>query len=104
MTMASLAHNLGNRLKVPVENSTGLDGKYDVDVKWAPDPTIERLGPFAQDAARMSGAAGVETSAPPTGINIFAALKDSLGLRLEPRKEQVEVVVVDHIERVPVGN
>ena len=36
--------------------------------------------------------------------DLFAAIRDFLGLRLEPRKQQVEVVVIDHIERVPTEN
>jgi uncharacterized protein (TIGR03435 family) len=36
--------------------------------------------------------------------DIFTALRNSLGLRLERRKEQVEVLVIDHIERVPTEN
>ena len=35
---------------------------------------------------------------------LFVALRESLGLRLEPRKVSVEVLVIDHIERVPAEN
>ncbi len=40
---------------------------------------------------------------PPT-TEIFHAFRDSLGLKLESRKQQIEVVVIDRIERVPTGN
>jgi uncharacterized protein (TIGR03435 family) len=36
--------------------------------------------------------------------NLFTSIRDLLGLRLEPDKQQVEVVVIDHIERVPTAN
>jgi uncharacterized protein (TIGR03435 family) len=38
------------------------------------------------------------------GDDIFTTIRASLGLRLERRKEQIEVVVIDHIERVPTAN
>lgn len=104
ITMAMLAHFLTDHLGGPVEDRTSLDGKYDIDVTWTPDPAFEKPGAFAQDAARRSGSEDTAASLPSGTGNIFAALRDTLGLRLEPRKEQVEVVIVDHIERVPVEN
>ena len=36
--------------------------------------------------------------------DVFSALQTQLGLRLEPRKAPVEVMVVDHMERAPTRN
>jgi uncharacterized protein (TIGR03435 family) len=36
--------------------------------------------------------------------DLFTAIRASLGLKLEPRKEQVEVIVIDSVERVPAEN
>jgi len=99
--MASLAHFVSVRLNAPVQDLTGLQGKYDVDVSWAPDRTIEKAGPFA---LAHSDAAFAEASLPAGKEDIFTSFRDTLGLRLEPRKEQVEILVIDHIERIPVGN
>jgi uncharacterized protein (TIGR03435 family) len=33
--------------------------------------------------------------------DLFVAIRESLRLRLEQRKEPVEVMVIDHIGRVP---
>jgi uncharacterized protein (TIGR03435 family) len=105
MTIASLARLIGNRLNALVEDLTGLKGTYDIDVAWTPDPILEKSGPFAQDAARLSGSGEPPTPSTPTGMgNIFAALPERLGLRLEARREQVEAVLIEHIERVLVEN
>jgi uncharacterized protein (TIGR03435 family) len=101
MTMATLVRLLSNRVKVPVEDLTGLEGKYDVDISWAPDPAFERPGGYALATAESHP--NVELPPAPEA-DLFMAARESLGLRLEARKEQVEVVVIDHIERVPTGN
>lgn len=106
MTLASLAHHLSIRLGAPVQDLTGLKGTYDIDLTWAPDRAIEPMGPFAAAyAAEHPGSAdgGAGAPAAPTA-DIFTAIRDSLGLRLEPRKEPAEVLVIDHIERVPTEN
>jgi len=103
MTMSSLARFLTARLGAPVEDATGLSGKYDIDITWTPDPT-EKGGAFTQNGARTAGSGDTEPS-PTTGLgSIFTAVRETLGLKLEPRKEQVEVIVVDHIDRAAVEN
>jgi uncharacterized protein (TIGR03435 family) len=63
-----------------VVDGTGLDGYYEFTLEWTP-PGREA------DAA--------------SGPSLFAALEEQLGLKLEPGKGPVEVLVIDHIERVP---
>jgi uncharacterized protein (TIGR03435 family) len=36
--------------------------------------------------------------------NLFSALQEQLGLRLEQRKGPVELLVIDHLEKAPVEN
>jgi uncharacterized protein (TIGR03435 family) len=76
-----------------VVDKTGLTGTYDFKLKWTPDQNL---------AATSTGSAGVqppESSAP----SLFTAIQEQLGLKLEPGKGPVEVIVIDHVER-PSGN
>lgn len=101
MTMAYLASRLSARGYGLVRDFTGLTGKYDIDLSWAPDRTFEPMGAFAR--AAEAGPPNLDLP-PPPAVGLFEALRESLGLRLEQRKEPVEVLVIDHIERVPSGN
>ena len=101
MTMATLARHLSGKGYGPVQDFTGLTGKYDIDLSWAPDRAFEPLGEFA--GANAAAHPNADLPPAPTA-DLFAAIRESLGLRLERRKEPVEVLVIDHIERVPTGN
>lgn len=79
--MAKLAFGLSRQLGRPVQDQTGLDGRYDFTLEFAPD-----TGPCAKAANADS------TDAP----SIFTAIEEQLGLRLEPAKGPVEVIVIDH--------
>jgi len=90
MTMEALAARLSTQGYGPVEDLTGLTGKYDIQLTWTPGTVLE---PAPPDAA-------IPAPAP----DLFAALRESLGLKLERRNQQVQFVVIDHIERIPTGN
>ena len=100
MTMATLASNLSRQGYGPVEDSTGLTRKYDIELHWTPDPAFEPRAAGATASATMPPAADIPTPEP----NLFAALRESLGLKLERRSVQVRFVVIDHIERSPIEN
>jgi uncharacterized protein (TIGR03435 family) len=80
-TMAAIATTLGNMLDRPVLDETGLDAHYDVEIKF--DPTL--IKPYV-------GQPIVTPS--PDAPSIFVAIQD-LGLKLEPRRAPVEILVVD---------
>lgn len=63
----------------PVLNRTGLNGSFDVDLKWAPD----------------TGAAAPSSD---SGASIFTALQEQLGLKLEAINTPMEVLVIDSAE------
>jgi len=99
MAMETLARFLSMRGYGPVEDFTGLKGKYEVDLSWAPDPAFEPMGEFAR-AAEAEHPADLPSA--PTA-DLCTAIR-SLGLRLERRKEPLHIVVIDHIERFPTEN
>jgi uncharacterized protein (TIGR03435 family) len=90
-TMEQLASMLTNQPDAGgrvVIDKTGLTGKYDWSLAWA--PSMGMGGP-------MKGAdngTGSDADAP----GLFTALEEQLGLKLEPQKGPVQVVVVDHVE------
>jgi len=101
MTMATLARYLSGRGYGPVQDLTGLKGKYDIDLSWAPDRAFESVGEFARATAANTPNANLPAA---PEADLFAAFRNLLGLRLERHREQIEVVVIDHIERVPAEN
>ncbi len=86
-TMPQLATHLTGAAGRPVLDKTGLEGRYCFFLFWT------QLSADAADAAGGSG--------PP---DFFAAVEQQLGLRLEPKKESVEILVVDRVDRVPTEN
>jgi uncharacterized protein (TIGR03435 family) len=67
-------------------DKTGIEGKYDLKLKWAPENGNAATGD-ASNAAQ-----------PDSGPSLFTAIQEQLGLRLEPAKGSVDVLVIDHAE------
>ena len=89
----------------PVTNSTGLEGNYDVSLQWAPDQMGNVSSPFGNVSSPLPG---MENNAPaasePSGPDLFTALQEQLGLKLQPKKVTIEIFVIDHIEKTPTEN
>jgi uncharacterized protein (TIGR03435 family) len=108
--ISALIDMLGNHLQHPVVDETGLKGKYDFTIDFAPDEHM--MGPMGgpmpplPGAGPGSGAPGGAATAPepPTGPSLFTALEEQLGLKLETKKVAVDLVVIDHIEKAPTEN
>jgi uncharacterized protein (TIGR03435 family) len=75
----------------PIVDMTGLKGEYDVNLQWMTD---------SAKATPAAEADGILATAP----SLFAAVREQLGLKLEATKGPMDMVVVDHAERVPIGN
>ena len=101
MPMAALARSLSTSGYGPVQDLTGLTGNYDIDLSWAPDPAFEPRGVGATASAATPPSA--DSPAAPEA-DLFTALRESLGLKLERRNVQVQFVVIDHVERIPTEN
>jgi uncharacterized protein (TIGR03435 family) len=66
----------------PIINRTGLNGYFDVTLRFQRFPPRAATEPNP-DAAPL----------------VFTALPEQLGLRLESSKTQGQILVIDHIER-----
>ena len=79
-----------------VLDMTGLTGSYDLKLEWTPEntPVSTAPGHEADAGASMDG----------DSPSLFAAVEQQLGLKLEVRKGPVEIIVIDHAEKVPVQN
>jgi uncharacterized protein (TIGR03435 family) len=78
-----------------IVDQTGLQGRYDIDVTYTPQP-------FSSEAlAQRGGTLPPGVNVDPNGPSLFNALEEQLGLKLESKKMAVPVVVIDHIE--PLG-
>jgi uncharacterized protein (TIGR03435 family) len=76
MPIASLAKALTDQLHRMVIDKTALAGNYDLTLQWTPDGAPE----------------STDDNAPPS---IYTAVQEQLGLKLQPAKAPVEVLVVD---------
>ena len=85
--MSRLTTWLAISLRGPVEDTTGLTGKYDMALYWSKADALSAAAPEA-----------------PSGPTIVEALKEQLGLAVEKRKGPVKVLVVDHFDWLPTPN
>ncbi|HWC95495.1 MAG TPA: TIGR03435 family protein [Candidatus Sulfopaludibacter sp.] len=103
LTMADIVGGMmSNMLDRPVIDKTGLAGRFDFELEFAPDSSMPM---FSGMGARGGGAANsgpVPAATDPDGPTVFMAL-EKLGLKLEKTKGPVDVIVIDHIER-PTDN
>jgi uncharacterized protein (TIGR03435 family) len=72
-----------------VIDRTGLTGLYDLTLKWTPEATPSLLG-LPQEPLPPPD---------PDVPNIFTALQEQLGLKLEAGRGPVEVIVIDRLEK-----
>jgi uncharacterized protein (TIGR03435 family) len=80
ITMTRFAEVLSRQMDLPVVDSTGLKGAFNLRLQWTPenakpDPAID------------------------SGLSIFTAIQEQLGLRLQSRKTPVENLVIDRAEK-----
>jgi uncharacterized protein (TIGR03435 family) len=90
-TMGDFVHLMQSAvLDRPVVDQTGLTGKWDFELKWTPDDS--QFGGMGMRPPPPSDA----PDAPPP---LFTAIQEQLGLKLESQKAQVDVMVIDHVEK-----
>jgi uncharacterized protein (TIGR03435 family) len=85
ITMARLVTTLSLFVNRQIVDRTDLAGEFDLDLRWLPDqapPADVRLAP-----------------ADATAPSLFTALQEQLGLKLEPSRGPVEVLVIDGVQK-----
>jgi uncharacterized protein (TIGR03435 family) len=80
--MNDLAETLARQFSRPVVDKTGLKGKYDFTLHY-------------HDARLSDRSADDQDPTPPLDM----AIQDQLGLKLEPAKGPIQLLVIDHIEK-----
>jgi uncharacterized protein (TIGR03435 family) len=103
-----LARLLSDQLNLPVDDRTGLQGKYDFSLTWS--------GTGAQSGNHTDGAwsgaghsdhggGGPSAGSDAPGPTLFDALQSQLGLRLIPSEQTVaRMFVIDHVRQQPTEN
>jgi uncharacterized protein (TIGR03435 family) len=83
--LPDLCERLGRDTGRPVVDKTGLDGDYQIELSYVP---------FGSTSADPSDPAS----------DIFSAVRDQLGLRLEPQRGAVNVLKIDSVDKTPTKN
>jgi uncharacterized protein (TIGR03435 family) len=88
MSIDDFASGIATRPEIQrvIRNRTGLNGKFDLDLEFS--------------AASSAGNDVPPASArPDSGADLFTALREQLGLKLEGATGPVDVLVIDRVER-----
>jgi uncharacterized protein (TIGR03435 family) len=88
-----LARVLSLQTSRTVVDKTGLTGNYDFTLQWTPDDATPPM-PGGADGGPPHSESGTDA----VGPSLFTALQEQLGLKLEPTKGAVDVIVIDHID------
>ena len=81
MSITMLAGMLSSPVGQQVIDKTGITGNYKIDLKFASSGATDSQYP-----------------------SVFTAVQEQLGLKLEPQKVRVEMLVIDHLEKMPSEN
>ena len=84
-SLAQLADHLAPFVNRVVMDQTGLEGNFDFDLEW----TLDQWKPDVPQQSEIM----------PNGPSLFTALQEQLGLKLEPARGAVDVLVIDSVSR-----
>jgi uncharacterized protein (TIGR03435 family) len=79
ISMTDFAYQLSRWLSRPVRDKTGIKGTFDLTLRYDERDSSDRP-------------------------SLFAALQEQLGLRLQPAKGPVEILVIDQVAKTPTDN
>jgi uncharacterized protein (TIGR03435 family) len=95
-SLSALTELMSREFQMPINDKTGLEGRFDFKLEFAPRPPGALPPPPSPD-----GPPGPENDAAP---NLTTAVQQQLGLRLDSRKVPTDVVVIDRADKVPTEN
>lgn len=84
MGMDMLTRLLARFERDTVIDQTGLQGQFEIHLEWEPSTRNNPDGP--------------------AGPSVYTALQEQLGLRLIRQKGPIDILMVDHAEKVPTAN
>ncbi len=88
--MADLAQGISGEAGRVVIDETGLPGRYEIHMD---------LAPYIQRAAEGGNGGQLDVQS-----IMFTGLQEILGLKLDPRKAHVDIMVFDQAEKIPTEN
>jgi len=105
VNMTQFAQRLSGRVDRTVVDKTGIAGKFNFHLEFAPDPSVRGQGVPAGRGADAGGEANSANPAPPAdpGTNLFVALQEQIGLKLSPDRGPVGFLIVDQVQK-PTAN
>ena len=89
--MTGFAELMATNPRCPVIDRTGFSGRFDIDFTYTPEA-------FAAAALAQRPGGAVPPGVDPNGPPLATALLEQLGLKLEPIRAAVEVLVITHAE------
>ena len=86
VSMARFSEALSRAVERKVIDRTGMTEEFNISLRWLPD---EHHAIPSSDAITL----------PPDTPSIFTALQEQLGLKLQPGKAAIDLLVIDHAQR-----
>ncbi len=103
LTMPAFAETLAYFVDRPVVDMTEIKGNYDFTLEFSPEDFRAMLIRSAVINGAVLPPETLKLMETASGDSMFVAL-EKLGLKMEPRKAPLEVLVIDHMEKAPTEN
>jgi uncharacterized protein (TIGR03435 family) len=100
VSLPNLAEMMSRFSERPVVDMTGIEGMYDFDLVFSPETM--RLPGGGRGPMPPGGGEHADAPAEPA-VSIYESVQ-KYGLKMEPRKAPMEILIVDHIEKTPTEN
>jgi uncharacterized protein (TIGR03435 family) len=88
VSMEDLVSALSGQTDRPILDRTNYTEKFTFELKWAARAQSSGTGGLLSDLQPETGQA-----------SLFTTIREQMGLRLDPQKAPIEVLVIDHVER-----